>query len=172
MSSEPNGNVLKLFAALHYSEHGSFPPGAGQCLKKVSTYYRVGRTDALVLSTKPIRGVDDTVISEKFFSALWLNSKCHDYLCLPASLCVSQLLNFHHRTFVHDISFAWNSYYSTQSKHGFLKEALPVTLPPHLSPVPLLNATMELYSFSQRANLCGTLTSLSVWFLLTMYQSV
>lgn len=36
VSSEPNGNVLKLFAALHYSELGSFPPGAGQRLKEES----------------------------------------------------------------------------------------------------------------------------------------
>lgn len=40
-SSEPSGNVLKLFAVLHYSELGFLPPGAGQRLKEESTLYKL-----------------------------------------------------------------------------------------------------------------------------------
>lgn len=112
-SSEPNGNVLKLFAVLHYSELGSLPPGAGQRLKEESTLYKVRRTDALVLSIKPVKRGGCSP------GDLWRSSQLHGYkegaviifafqLHLLALALEMDLASSLCRAFAHAAPFAWS----------------------------------------------------------------
>lgn len=98
-----------------------------------------------------------TLWSLKFFPALWLKDKCYDYLCLPASPSLFQLLkctwlppSAGHLYMLLLLPGTTQLLHMLQfpAQASLPQGGPPSILPPHLSPVPLLNAIMELCSFS------------------------
>lgn len=116
MPLEPNGNVLKLFASLHYSEHGFLlppPPHPGalqskeiECLAQIQETWHSG----LVYETYKMRGLA-RLWSPKFFPPLRRYSKCSWHVGFQlhlSSFSSSNSLGFLLcRTVVHAVPFAW-----------------------------------------------------------------
>lgn len=87
MPLEPNGNVLKLFASLHYSEHGLFPPPGALQSKEIEFLVQSQATwhSGLVYETYKLRGLV-RLWSPKFFPPLRMYSKCSRHVAFQLHL--------------------------------------------------------------------------------------